>query len=66
MLAQWTGEVVGKMHVYSITGQEIADQMGVTKAYISMLLNCRRTPKDAQTRVETALNRLIKEHSTKE
>lgn len=58
MPANWTGEVVGEMHVAKITNRDIAREMGVTAAYISMILNGDREPPWAEERVREALARL--------
>ena len=51
---KWTGNLIGKMHNAKITQQDIADELGTTKAYISMILNGKRTPKNAKQRLEEA------------
>lgn len=58
MPAQWTGEVIGEMHVARISNRELAREMGVTAAYISMILNGDREPPDAEQRVREAVSRL--------
>lgn len=63
MLAKWTGDVVGLLHVYNIEGRELAKKMGCTPEYLSKLLNGKREPKDAEAKVMTALNELIAEKS---
>ncbi len=55
----WTGHVIGKMHNNSVTSTEVADHLGVTKAYISMILNGQRAPKDGRERIEGAVNAII-------
>ena len=59
MPAQWTGRVVGKMHVRSITAKELAAHMGVRVEYVSMVLHGKRSPKDAEARFSRALDELI-------
>ena len=59
MLDKWTGALVGKMHVHQVTYQELADEMGVTRAYISMVLGGHRKPEGIQQRMETALDTVI-------
>lgn len=61
MPAQWTGDLVGKMHLFGITKKELADQVGCSREYLSSILNGHRSPKDAQQTVEAALDRLINE-----
>lgn len=40
----WTGNLIGKMHNKGITYDDLAEEMGVTKSYISMILNGKRKP----------------------
>lgn len=61
MLDKWTGEVVGTMHIYGITNIQVAKKMGVTKGYVSALLNCKKRPKDAEFKTRKALNELLQE-----
>ena len=61
MPAQWTADVVGRMHLFRISKRELADQAGVTPEYVSMVLNGHREPKGAKERFNTALERLITE-----
>lgn len=59
MPEKWTGDVLGKMHVYGITNNELADEMNVTRAYISMLLNSKRKPDGIQERIESAVSAIV-------
>ncbi len=59
MLEAWTGKLVGKMHVHEVTFEEVAAEMGVTRPYVSMLLNGHRKPPDAKERLEKAINAVI-------
>lgn len=61
MPESWTGEVVGKMHNHRITNDDIAAKLGYTKAYISMILNGKREPKEAEIKVRSALAEIIAE-----
>lgn len=56
----WTGNLIGKMHNKGITYDDLAEEMGVTKSYISMILNGKRKPPNIQKRMETALEAIIK------
>ena len=58
---KWTGDLVGRMHNAGITRQELADKLGVGKAYISMILNCDRTPKNAEETLNRAFEELLAE-----
>lgn len=55
----WTGNLIGKMHNKGITYDELAAEMGVGKAYISMILNGKRKPPEIRKRMETALEMAI-------
>lgn len=59
MLESWTGKLVGKMHVHEITYDEVAAELGVTRPYVSMLLNGQRKPPDARKRLEAAVDAVI-------
>lgn len=59
MPEKWTGRVVGRMHVEQISTADLAREMGVTRAYVSMLLNCSKKPEGARERVEGALEKII-------
>lgn len=59
MPAQWTADVVGKMHLLRISNRQIAEQMGVTPEYVSMVLNGHREPEGAEGRFKEALDRLV-------
>lgn len=61
MPAQWTDDMVGKMHNNRITMTQVAEKLGVTKAYVCMVLNGHRNPKGAEQRFMAALDELIKE-----
>ena len=60
-MEQWIAETVGKMHVSKITQAQIADKLGVTKDYIWMILNGKKTPKDAEARITKAIDEIIAE-----
>ena len=59
MNEKWTGVLVGKMHNERVTYQDIADEMAVTKSYISMILNGSRKPKGIEKRMEDAFTSVI-------
>lgn len=60
MPAQWTGDMVGKMHNNRITMTQVAEKLGVTKAYVCMVLNGHRNQKGAEQKFNAALDELIK------
>lgn len=63
---KWTGRLVGKMHNARITFTELACEMGVTKSYISMILNGKRKPEGIQKRMEAALDAIQQKRSAED
>lgn len=59
MLAQWLGDFVGRMHRHRITITQLAQEMGVTREYLSMILNGHREPDGIEKRMNDALDNLI-------
>ena len=59
MPEKWTGRLVGRLHNERITYEELAKEMGVTKAYISMILNGSRKPDGIKERMEAAVASII-------
>jgi len=59
MVDKWTGLLVGKMHNNGVTFEALAKELGVSKPYVSMVLNGKRFPKDAEQKFNDALNKLI-------
>lgn len=58
MLAEWTGEIVKKLHILGLTGKDLAAQLGYSDRYVSMVLNCRQNPKGAEQRFRDAVDEL--------
>ena len=56
---KWTGKLVGRMHNAKVTLQDLADELGCTKGYTSMVLNGTRKPKEAQERFTEAFEAII-------
>lgn len=59
MPAQWTGDLVGKMHNKSITRKMLAEEVGWNEKYLSQVLNSSNPPKKAEEKLNAALNRII-------
>lgn len=59
MVQKWTGRLVGKMHNERIKAEDIASELGVSTAYVSMILNGKRNPPNAKERFEAAVNAII-------
>lgn len=66
MPEKWTGRLIGRMHNERITYEQLANEMGVNKAYISMILNGKRKPPNIQKWMETALEAIIKREREKQ
>ena len=62
----WTANLVGKLHLYDITYEELGAKLGVKKNYVGMILNGVRHPVGAQEKFENAVNEIIKEKARKE
>ena len=63
MLAQWIGDFVGRMHRNRVTITQLAQEMDVTREYLSMILNGHREPQGIKQRMNDALDNLIKKNS---
>lgn len=63
MPAQWTSDLVGKMHKYRISKTMLAAHMGLSREYVSMVLNGRRDPPGAEAKFRAALASLIAANS---
>ena len=59
MLAQWIGDFIGRMHRHRVKITQIAQEMGVTREYLSMILNGHREPKGIEKRMNDALDSVI-------
>ena len=59
MPEKWTGELIGEMHNQRVTYDDIAGELGVTKAYVSMVLNGRRKPAGIKERMQAALTAIV-------
>jgi transcriptional regulator with XRE-family HTH domain len=49
------------MHVNRISKRELAEQLGYTPEYVSMVLNGHRNPNGAESEFAKALDELIKQ-----
>lgn len=64
MVEKWTGRLIGKMHNERIRAEEIATELGITPAYVSMVLNGKRKPPGAKDRFEGAVHAIIEKRKT--
>ena len=61
MPAQWTGEVVGKLHNNGITAKDLAAYLGLNPRYVSTILNGKRNPKNAEKKFREGLDNMLRE-----
>lgn len=59
MPKNWTGNLVGLLHDNKISKTQLANELGVTREYVSMVLNGHREPEGAEGKFTAALNRII-------
>ena len=64
-MEQRIANAVGKMHVNKVSQTDIAKKMGVTNDYIWMILNGKKKPANAETRIMTAISDIIRERENK-
>jgi transcriptional regulator with XRE-family HTH domain len=55
---KWTGTLVGFMHEHGITQRQLAEELGVSEKYVSMVLNGHRDPAVAEQRFTDAAKRI--------
>lgn len=56
---RWTGILVGKMHNERVSLQDMADEMGVSRSYVSQVLNGKKTPSGCRDRLEFAFESIL-------
>ncbi|MCI1951770.1 MAG: hypothetical protein LKJ50_03180 [Clostridiales bacterium] len=61
MPAQWTAELIGKMHLYGITAKELSSQLKYHPKYVSAVINGHKEPKGAEEKFNLALDEIIKQ-----
>ena len=59
MPAQWTADLVGQMHKHNISKSQLAEKLGFSREYVSMVINGHREPAGAMEKFKNALNELI-------
>lgn len=65
MPESWTGRLIGRMHNNEVTLDQLAERLGWTKSYCSMILNSKRKPRGIREKMETAVSEIIKEKEDK-
>lgn len=58
MPAQWTGNLVGRMHNAGVTAKQLAAELGKNQKYVSGVLNGHYSPKKAEQEFNEAFERI--------
>lgn len=66
MPEKWTGRLIGKMHNERVTYDDLGAELGVSKAYVSMILNGARKPEGIQKKLEDAFEAIVARRKTEE
>ena len=64
MREKWTGRLIGELHIHDVTIKELAEFMGITQSYATMVLNGKRNPEGAEKRFFAALRSLLAARTT--
>lgn len=56
----WTGRLIGRIHNNKVTLDQLAERLGWTKSYCSMILNSKRKPRGIREKMEAAVSDIIK------
>lgn len=64
MPAQWTAELISKMHAHRITQLALAQKLGYTPQYVSTVLNSKRDPAGAEQKFNSAVDSLIEQQNS--
>lgn len=59
MPAQWTADIIGKMHLHNISRKQLADKLGLHHKYVIMVLNGKKNPANAEQRFNKAVDEII-------
>ena len=63
MAEQWTAEIVAQLHLHRITRRELADELGVTAQYVTMVLNGYKTSAGMEERMMKAIENIVERQS---
>ena len=58
-MERWIEKAVGKMHTHKITQIALAEKIGWTNDYISMILRGVKNPKGAKEKILNAIEEII-------
>lgn len=58
MADRWTADVIGELHIARISKKRLAEEIGITPEYLSMILNGHRAPDGAEQKIRDAISRI--------
>ena len=61
MPEKWTGELLMIMHNNKIRRAEVADKLGISKAYTTQILNGLRNPSRMEEKMRAAVDEILAE-----
>ena len=64
MLENWIADAVGKAFTNNINHKEIAEKAGYNPRYLSAILNQKRNPANAEARIMSAIDEIIRERKS--
>lgn len=59
----WTGDVVRDLHLNDIAINELAGAMGISREWVSQVLNGKKTPAGAEERFRKRVAEIIRERA---
>lgn len=59
MPEKWTGDLIGRMHNEGVQKSDLAEELGVSKYYLSQILHSVRKPPNAEQRLNDAFERVL-------
>lgn len=59
MPEMWTGQILAQLHVNGITQRQLAEEMGLTEQYVSMLLHSVKSAASAEERMNAAIATIL-------
>lgn len=65
MTKKWTSNLVGLMHELKISQIQLSEELGVSREYVSMVLNGHREPAGAEERFTRAVMNIANSMGTK-
>lgn len=66
MTKKWTSNLVGLMHEHKISQIKLSEELGVSREYVSMVLNGHRDPAGAEERFTSAVMSIVNRTAPKE